>query len=305
MENGLIPEYSTGGLASYPILFSSYADLLIYVEDIDGLGMYENLFKRLLGPAISFRNINLAGGKTRLIEMFQATRGAVLPTVFIADLDYDQLKEENMINDERFIYLRRYCIENYLVSEETGICFLNGRANLGSGVCKTKLDFQNWIYRLQKDYVRIILLFAIVQKLGLEMPNTKLCAEKFIRNDSWRIDRNKVDRYLQKARFVYKASGKTDFAKTFLKLKGRLNHLYSPNIWWMIPGKQLLTIFNRYLTQCTQNTYKCCKDDFINLAIHTMNLADLEYIRDRINLVMAKYRKKAGGSPPGTLASEV
>ncbi|MGO4501180.1 DUF4435 domain-containing protein, partial [Paenibacillus sp. 2RAB27] len=171
-ELKVIPEYSPEGFLGYQVLFDSYDDLIVYIEDSKGVHIYETIINRLFGNSLTINHINAVGGKKNLEEIYRESLKNKLDKnkkacFFIADLDFDQLLNKKTIIDDNFVYLKRYSIENYLVDEKVGVAFINGRNNEGAFNCKNRLNFSSWQDNLTQQMRRLILIFATIQSLDL------------------------------------------------------------------------------------------------------------------------------------------
>lgn len=281
-----IPQYSIEAELAIPVLYKSYSNLIIYVEDTDRVNIYETILSRVLNKEIDFNSIRPTGGKTRMKEIFSAADEQTFNTCFfIADLDFDKILNREMIKHPNFIYLKRYSIENYLVDENVGIEFVNGRLGRGKKRCKELLNFRAWLNELQILYKPLISLFVIVQKLEIGLPNSKTRAEEFITNSGWKVDKNKLRRYFQEVAKAFDQKGEK-LIPQLLKTNREISEMYSKDYWRIIPGKQLLTIFIRFLTGYTNNK-RYFLDDFIHQASKDCDITELMFIKERIDYVLS------------------
>ncbi|MED4212668.1 DUF4435 domain-containing protein [Priestia megaterium] len=276
---------STDGTFNKSIFLSVYSDLIIFVEDTDRGNIYETIFQKLLDESINFDNIYLSGGKKGVKEYYELyLKNPTVPSIFLVDLDYDDIHQHKKINDVNFIYLDRYSIENYFIDENVAGNFLNPRLQIGFDRCLQKINLHNWLDSMSIAYKEIIVLFLTIQSLELGIVNTKLNAQKFLKNNSWEIDSAKVASYHEEA--SKKAQGKGLFKDFCTKLDyydKKLMELYKDKFWTMIPGKQLLTLFWRYLVDfCPQNKKTVFLDDFYHLCADHCDMENFSFLKDGI-----------------------
>lgn len=93
--------------------FRSYNDVDFYVEDEAFEFFYLALFKRTFS-AVKIRQIFPLGGKEKCLDHARCNRGSLKRSVYLLDLDYDDLLDCQDKLDGVF-YLDEYSIENYLV----------------------------------------------------------------------------------------------------------------------------------------------------------------------------------------------
>lgn len=283
---------STDGTFNKSIFLSVYSDLIIFVEDTDRGNIYETIFKRLLDESITFDNIRLSGGKKGVKEYYEIyLKNPTVPSIFLVDLDYDDIHLHEKIEDINFIYLDRYSIENYFVDENVAGNFLNPRIQIGFDKCLQKINLHDWMDSMSIAYKEIIALFLTIQTLELGMANTKLNAQMFLKDASWEIDSAKVDNYYQEA--SKKAQGRGIFKDFCTKLDDydkKLMELYKDKFWTMIPGKQLLTLFWKYLVDfCPENKRTVFLDDFYHLCATHCNIGNFGFLKNQIERYLVEW----------------
>lgn len=286
-----IPEYSIEAELAIPVLYSTYTDIIFYVEDTDRVNIYETILSRVLNRDIDFNCIRPTGGKKKMKQIFGSANDEFFNTCFfIADLDFDEFLDAEMINHPNFIYLKRYSIENYLVDENVGIEFLNGRLGVGKVKCRETIKFNEWLSEVQTLYKPLIILFVLAQKLELGIPNAKSRAEEYITNNSWRIDRKKIRNYFNQVVKKSQENQSQNIIPLMFSINREILKKYPKDYWKMIPGKQLITIFIRYLVSYTKNKQHIL-DDFIHQAAKDCSISELEYIKERIEYVLSMRRR--------------
>ncbi|WP_405170397.1 DUF4435 domain-containing protein [Paenibacillus sp. FSL H8-0280] len=295
-----IPEYSSDAYLNFDIIYDYYVDILIYIEDTSKLFIYEVIFRRMLGNRIKYENIIPTGGKPKLLELHQLSqKQTTKPCLFIADMDFDFILFENsLVRSNNFLYLKRYSIENYLVDHLSGASFVNGRTDIGLENCKSRIDFNQWIKALQYDYRQLLIMFMLVQKLGLGIPNTVQKAEFFIKDNSWQMDRKKILKYYQLIKDFTKAKNTLKIKEAIKIIKRDLDHLYKEDSWRLLPGKQLLRIFQRYLLEHSDRG-TISDRDFINILVANCDLSELDYIKSKVEELVSVVDSDANNATAG------
>ncbi|HHQ2479461.1 TPA: DUF4435 domain-containing protein [Bacillus cereus] len=289
MDSLSFPSYSPEALLSSDLFFGEYNDVMIFMEDTKGLHIYEALLPRLFDNQVEFNYIHATGGKKNLKELFERyiemDEETEIPYLFIADLDFDLIKGEELISHEAFVYLDRYSIESYLVDELVGAKFINGRTSEGVKVCKQKLKFENWLASIQNDYKRILVLFSIVQLLELGVRNADLKCFRFKKDRGWDIDQDKVNSYFKEVYLKYREMKKFGFSKAYQFVNKNIEDHFSSDAWRIIPGRQLLGLFEFYVSNFIQNP-KPVSEDFLNFAAETCDVSNMLFLRRRIEKVL-------------------
>ncbi|WP_025676464.1 DUF4435 domain-containing protein [Paenibacillus polymyxa] len=216
------------------------------------------------------------------------------PCFYIADLDFDGILEKKMISDANFIYLNRYSIENYLVDENAGAVIVNGRTNEGLKNCKNKLNYSNWIDTINNSYKKLLIVYMIAQKLDLDVPNAGLNVARFTKKEKPQLlEEIKITKYLKTEFYKeYRNRKKTGFIRLYLYLEEKVTNMYGKDIWKIIPGKQLLSLYICYLNTLIDNKH-LNKSDFENLSSHTCDLSNFTFIKSAIIKYMENFADSA------------
>lgn len=281
---------SPDGQYNKSIFFASYCDLTIFVEDTNRGNIYEVLFSRLLEDKISFEKINLSGGKDKVKEFyFEHKKDPSVPRFFLVDLDFDDLHGHEKINDINFTYLEKYSIENYFIDNEVAGHFLNSRLQVGFDKCIDILNIDKWIKNLQDEYKETLILFLVIQSLKINQSNTSLPGEYFLEKSSSKIDKEKISRYYDEVLSDAISVGKEKEFYTQFEYYYKRLEMYSPNYWNIIPGKQLLSFFSKYIVNyCTRKSVEM--DDFYHLCSFHLDIENLKFVRDNINNYLLSYK---------------
>jgi Protein of unknown function (DUF4435) len=112
--NSGFPELTDSFLAGQDIFYGQFNEIEFYVEDYEQEHFYFNILKKLF-PTVKFEKIFPLNGKGNVITESQSNIGNK-KKIFIVDLDYDHIIGTK-VNQSNLFYLKKYSIENYLVSK--------------------------------------------------------------------------------------------------------------------------------------------------------------------------------------------
>lgn len=289
------PMYTPIGAPNTSLLRKGFEDLLIYTEDVSLKAAWERILKRLLSKHIRFNNIVPSGGKDGVKSAFERAQAvkSTVPQVFIVDLDFDQLLAKPMINDQRFVYLGRYSIENFLVDEQTAIHFVNARLDCGEDEAKRQVDFSAFLVSMAREYRTLVVLFAIAQqhKLGTSTKETeRTYLDKNAQNGQ--LDATAVQKYQAHLEKAFQKRGRSGFSNVYQNMDQRLEALYSAALWEIIPGKHLIESLKDYLlSKCPSKSWTW--SDFMLTAASECSLAPLVNVRKAVADVMSTFPQYA------------
>lgn len=125
--------FDVDNLLNFIKISSSPFSIFIHVEDKGKANFYSKLF-RILFPKSLDKNyyiLDVHDGKEAIINIFnklnEESSEAKINNFFILDKDFDDIYPKNdkryirykeLKQEESFIILKRYCIENYLINDE-------------------------------------------------------------------------------------------------------------------------------------------------------------------------------------------
>lgn len=111
-------EYSDESMLSYAALYSDYNDIDIFVEDKTLVGVYEYIFKRLIGNAARITSITPLNGRKGVLECARRLKSdRSRKRFFLLDGDFHWVKKR--VPKIRDVYtLKCYSIENLIIERE-------------------------------------------------------------------------------------------------------------------------------------------------------------------------------------------
>lgn len=227
------------------------------------------------------KNIVATGGKRKLKDKYYELKEDKR-NVFITDLDYDYILNKEKIIDENFIYLDRYCIENYYIDEEACVIFLKGRLEERDKETRLKLNFARWYEEITDELLELGYLFLIVQKYILGIENTGSKFELF--QDSsilYKTDTKKIEAYKEEVKLKLQEEG-IDLKKEIELIKEHCKEdedIHENNI---ITGKYYLSSLFHYLKYVCKgkgNIYMC---DLKTILCNHFDISTLSFIKSRV-----------------------
>jgi hypothetical protein len=110
------PELTDAFLSGQDIFYTQFNEIEFYVEDTDQENFYFNILKNLFSD-LKFEKIFPLNGKMNVKDSARLNLGN-RKKVFIVDLDFDGILGTVEVAENLF-YLKKYSIENYLISKES------------------------------------------------------------------------------------------------------------------------------------------------------------------------------------------
>lgn len=228
--------YSTDGATN---LYFFNDEKILYIEDAKGIGIYEEYINEKCEEYSSQIKIVAANGKKGVKEIYNnlKERESLEKGLFIVDLDYDRFLKEEIINDLNFLYLKKYTLENYMISESSAIKIISIRNSISKREALKIFNYNDWLNKIENSYRKLIPIFLTLRANQINVENCGAKAERFFLKENCELCSNKLKSYISEimesgfdeldSKFIYfiekiKADSKIDLA---------------------IPGKQLLTLF--------------------------------------------------------------
>lgn len=175
--------YSSEASATRSLFYQGLNDINLFVEDAGLEYEYETIFKRLLKDKYCIAAIFALGGKTNVKQKY-AEFGSSMDGVknfYIVDGDFDRyIAPDEMINDECFIYLRTYNIENYFVDQYACEQFAKSKLKCLDREVTVRVGFADWKERIVNEAKKLFLYYCFIQKFNLGIPTLSRSEYLFI-----------------------------------------------------------------------------------------------------------------------------
>lgn len=271
--------YSLNAEINRIFFYTDYNTLNILVEDKDKEFEYENIFNRMFNGELTFETIFAVGGKLNLKEAYKLLKESKDEidsiNVFVTDRDFDFILDKEVINDEIFLYLDQYCIENYFIDSNAIINFIQGRVCKRLAEVKRQVNLEFWHSTITKQFYNLFILFLIVQDKKLPIPNVGESTFKFIKNTSWEIDEDKFNAYYTKvSEYV------VNLDQEILAMQNRLKKKVGNDIHTVISGKFYFDSLKMYLLNFSSS--KINDKDLRNYLVKNFNIRKLDFIKNSI-----------------------
>ena len=106
------PSFSDAAMPAYAALYQPYNDIDIYVEDKTLVGLYETIFRRMLGPAMRVYSVTPLGGNGNVeAEALRLQNDNSRRRFFLTDGDFKWVHAANL-NIKDLYRLNCYSVEN-------------------------------------------------------------------------------------------------------------------------------------------------------------------------------------------------
>lgn len=280
MDEGL--EYSEQAELSRYLFYADLNEINIFVEDKNKEFEYESIFERLFAGEYKIASIIAANGKPGVKDAFfefgeRDENNLSHKNFYIVDGDFDRyIYSEQMINNEHFIYLDYYNIENYFIDEKAVLKFAKGKLHRLDKDVSDIILFSNWKEKIVNQAKRLFLLYCAVQKVMPSQENVARNEYLFINHktgfereggyeDYYRLIASKqpdIDIHIEMIREVYENINGDDY-------------------FGLICGKFLLTSLFVYLEGKTHTKFS--KDELKWWLINEFEVSNLNYIKEKVD----------------------
>lgn len=269
--------YSNEGENARFLMYQGYNDINIFVEDHNKEYEYEVLLKKVLGNECRIATIFSANGKPGVRERFNEYGSLTggISNYYIVDGDFDRyIRQSEMVNDNCFIYLEPYNIENHLIDEDVVLQYVQGKKRLRSVEAKTLIDFSTWKNTIVAQAEKLFFLYCYVQYAGLGIPNTGQSPYPLL--DEMGFEKENVyDDY----RHEVESHGPIDVS-ALQRIRDSYQALNGEDYYRLICGKFLLASLTKYLRAKAGISFK--DEDFRWTLVMNFNPNKLDYVKRRI-----------------------
>ena len=138
-------------------------DVEIFVEDSAGQNLWVKLLRHYLPNHAKLESVNVLGSKERVLKACSLDQEHDnRRKLYFIDGDLDLLRGIGKPRLKNLYRLRSYCVENYLLDEETlisAITTLNVRVDYN--VARKELDLRRWFERNRGALYRLFVCYAV------------------------------------------------------------------------------------------------------------------------------------------------
>lgn len=192
LERSLAARYASA------VFFEQYNDFDVYIEDTaDGYPkIFSNILSRSLSNNITLDRVFPLGDRNQVIEAAKRELAAEPErrSVYIVDGDLYLLCGEFDELPHNVISLPRYCIENFLIDENTLTSIMDEEhCQLSIEELKRQLDYPGWIERNRPAISEMFKLFALSHKLKSGIPTVSRGYKSICANLHGDVDPRKIN----------------------------------------------------------------------------------------------------------------
>lgn len=173
------PSYSAEGGAARDILLSDFFDLFFYFEDEGQEYVYEQfLIKIGIKPRYA---VICTGGKTKFKDI--SNEKSDKKRIFICDKDFDDITgEAGAYQGKQFVYLGRFCFENYLITEEALLGLFREKLKKTTPDISPRFEYEKYWDILRTQYEKLSRLYAVSRNYRIGIKTTKTAASELVKN---------------------------------------------------------------------------------------------------------------------------
>ena len=273
--------FSSEATLTRAVLYHGLNDINLFVEDANRQFEYETIFKRLLGEKYCIKTIFAVGGKPEVKKSY-GEFGANYHGVrnfYIVDGDFDRYiacEREKMIEDDCFIYLKPYNIENYYIDEQACLLYAKGFLKQPDDIVRQTIDFPAWKNQIVSEAKKLFLCYCLVKTVSPKEKNVSRSPYEFIdgRTGFERTD-GAFDIYLNHVKSL--TENYDDCIQAIVSLYEAEN---GSDYFNLICGKFLLTSLMCHIRNKTGQKFKI--DNLKWFLTNQFDIVRLNYIKERI-----------------------
>lgn len=264
------------------LFYSDLNEINFFVEDKNKEYEYETILNKLFKGKYKIASIITANGKLGVKQAFwefgEKSNGYIVRNnIYIVDGDFDKyIHSEDMIENNHFIYLKKYNIENYFIDERAVIKFAKGKLHALDKDVTQIINFSYWRETIVKQAKKLFLLYCAVQSVLPTEANVARSEYLFI-DDKTGFERQ--DGY--KSYYDYIATLKNDIDLEIERIKICYETINGMDYFGFICGKFLLISLYVYLRSKTKNNFT--KDELRWSLICDFDVSSLNFIKERVD----------------------
>jgi hypothetical protein len=283
------PEFSEQGKGNRDIFYSGYNDITIFVEDEKLEHFYTYLFSDLLSGYFDIKRVFPLGGKGPVLKQYKKYKNGEIELnnpIFLLDRDLDPFLNIELIEDDMVIYLKDYCIENYLISEEAFCYSLSWQFQKQAKELLEEGIFRDWEIETLDTFFKLFIAYILCRKYELGT-NVDQSPFKFIKNKSYVPDIDKISSYIDQLAHKFNdkySKTRVEFEDELLRIENEILAQTHNNKKTVISGKYLFVSLYKYAQYlCVTHDKKARLDEnwFFGLLSEKMDQDRISFIKDR------------------------
>lgn len=269
-------DYSKYGKQNRYLFLHNCADICVFVEDINKEYEYEMIFQKLFKKtALTFKFL-AQDGKSGVKKAYYAFGESAdnNTNVYIVDADFDFVLQKDIINNNHFIYLKRYNVESYLIDENSIVKYAAYLLKKTQKETRKIIDIENWLDINYKMLEKLFINFIISQYINPSKKTLSLGAYKFIHQNGY-FDEVKIDKYINNLKNEYE-----EYDEVHHQCLTCYSKLTNSDPKSIVCGKFVLKCLCCYLRCFSTRNFK--EDDLKNHLINNIDISNLEFLKRQI-----------------------
>lgn len=191
-----LPERNEAAKFATSVFFEDFNDIDVYVEDT--ANGYEKIFSillaRLLAPKLTVTKVFGLGERNKVIEAATLYPDQRRKAVFLIDGDLYLLCGEQIQLPPNIISLDRYCIENFLLDEDSLLDIMDDEdPTKGIEELRNIFKFNEWRGNSAALFRKLFIIYGVAHSLKSGEPTTSRKMNEIVQNNLGDIDVGKID----------------------------------------------------------------------------------------------------------------
>jgi len=275
------PSYSHKSMFAKALLYTSYNSFTVFVEDSSLEHMYVTIFNRLF-PDHTICKVFPLGGRDTVHRAFYAYKNKEVSipgfSFFLCDLDLEPYLNSILIEDDIFIYLQEYSIENYFIDEIALSKALQWKKGQTAEEIRKRVNFVEWLELVVGAFYRLHVGYVLCRKHALG-DNAQKSPYLFIENNGYVPDYSQIEKYLSDLKTEYGEREK-EFEEEFEEISKLIITKTFGNKKASISGKYLLASLSRFASNvCDQ---RIDSDLLLGMLVDHFDITTLYFVRNKI-----------------------
>lgn len=246
-------ERNTSSKSARSVLLEDFNEIDVYVEDtsVETKKLYTIILNKATNSKYKIESVLPLGSSKSVIEEWKKHRiiNDNRKKVFIIDGDFYLINEnvDEEINDPTILDLKglyvlpKYCIENFLIEESALISIVHDDDPLNDqSQIKENINIQEWIVGNENHLFDLFVLYSIIIKFKLGIPNVQFGVNKLCTNSTGIVCSEKVRQRIETLKVeIMSSKSSLDLEGEILKRKHKLQ-LAQNKLLKFVSGKDYL-----------------------------------------------------------------